>query len=43
MELDNCIVYTVQHNDEPKYGSFPLTVHIGVNASFEVESAILNF
>ena len=36
MELDNCIVYTVDHNDKPKYGQFPLKVQLAANAGFDV-------
>ena len=36
MELDNCIVYTVEHNDKPKYAKFPLKVEIGVNVDFVI-------
>ena len=36
MELDNCIVYTVEHNDQPKHGQFPLKVQMGKNVGFEV-------
>ena len=35
MELDNCIVYTVEHNEKPKYGQFPLKVQMGKNVGFE--------
>ena len=35
MELDNCIVYTVEHNEKPKYGQFPLKVQLGRNLGFE--------
>ena len=37
MELDNCIVYTVEHKDKPKHGQFPLKVQIGKNVGFEVK------
>ena len=36
MELDNCIVYTVEHKDKPKHGQFPLKVQIGKNVGFEL-------
>ena len=35
MELDNCIVYTVEHDDKPKYGQFLLQVEMSVNVDFE--------
>ena len=35
LELDNCIVYTVEHHDKPKYGQFPLQVEVSVNVDFE--------
>ena len=36
MDLDNCIVYTVEHNNKPKYGQFPLKVQLGKDVGFEV-------
>ena len=36
MEIDNCIVYTVEHHDKPKFGAFPLKVQMGVNVGFQV-------
>ena len=36
MELDNCIVHTVEHTDKPKYGQFPLKIQLGKNVGFEV-------
>ena len=36
MELDSCIVYTVEHTVTPKYGPFPLLVQLGVNVGIEV-------
>ena len=36
MELDNCIVYTVQHADKPKHGKFPLHVQLTKNVGFKL-------
>ena len=36
MELDNCIVHTVQHNEKPKYGKFPLKVQLAKNVDIEL-------
>ena len=35
LELDNCIVYTVEHDDKPKYGQFLLQVEMSVNVDLE--------
>ena len=36
MELDNYIVYNVEHQEKPKYGNFPLKVQLGLNIGFNL-------
>jgi len=36
MEVDNCLVYTVEHCDFPKHGQFLFKVAMGVNVGFQV-------
>ena len=35
LELDNCIVYTVEHDDKPKYRQFLLHLEMSVNVDLE--------
>ena len=36
MEVDNCIVYNVEHAAQPKYGEFLSKVEMGINVGFQV-------